>query len=67
MIDDKWNRSIVEKLLSRRLALVVAFTVATIAGLYYGKLSGSEFITSEGIILGLYKLADFLDKSKWTS
>lgn len=47
-----------ERYTSRKFGLAVAFTVATIAGLFLDKLDGGTFVASASLILGLYAAAD---------
>lgn len=46
---------------SRKFALAAAGSAASIALCWYGKLSGTEWVTVQSIILGLYKAANVLD------
>lgn len=47
-----------EKYLSRKFGLAVAALCVSSVALFTGDLSGGEYITVTGVILGLYKLAN---------
>jgi len=46
------------KYLSRKFIIVMSFTVATIAALFIGKLTGAEFVTLAGLLVGAFTVGD---------
>lgn len=47
---------------SRKFLLAAFFTLAGTAALYLGKLSGGEWISLAGLIVGLYGASDVADQ-----
>jgi len=62
---DDIGRDYASKFLSRRFWFAASYTAAGIAALYTGQLDGGDFVELAGIVLALYKLADFGDR--WLS
>jgi len=46
---------------SRKFGIAVFFTITTTIALFTGHLSGGEFISAVGLILGLYSAADVME------
>lgn len=46
------------KYISRKFVIVVSFTLATIAALFIGKLTGAEFVTMAGLLVGSFTAGD---------
>ena len=46
------------KYLSRKFIIVIAFTVAAIAALFIGRLTGAEFVTLAGLLVGSFTAGD---------
>lgn len=46
------------KYVSRKFVIVLAFTVATIAALFIGRLTGAEFVTLAGLLVGSFTAGD---------
>lgn len=46
------------KYLSRKFVIVASFTGATIGALFIGKLSGAEFVTLAGLLVGSFTAGD---------
>jgi len=46
------------KYLSRKFIIVMSFTIATIAALFIGKLTGAEFVTLAGLMVGAFTAGD---------
>jgi hypothetical protein len=46
------------KYLSRKFIVVISFTLATIAALFIGRLTGAEFVTLAGLLVGSFTAGD---------
>ena len=46
------------KYISRKFVVVAAFTIATIAALFIGRLTGAEFVTMAGLLVGSFTAGD---------
>lgn len=46
------------KFLSRKFIIVFCLTLATIAALFIGRLTGNEFVTMAGILVGSFTAGD---------
>jgi hypothetical protein len=46
------------KYISRKFVIVASFTSATIAALYIGRLTGAEFVTMAGLLVGSFTAGD---------
>jgi hypothetical protein len=46
------------KYISRKFVIVSAFTLATVAGLFIGRLSGAEFVALAGLLVGSFTAGD---------
>jgi hypothetical protein len=51
------------KYFGRKFLSVSAFTLATIAGLFIGKLTGAEFVTMAGLLIGTFTAGDVILKT----
>ena len=47
----------------RKYFLAIFFSVVSTLGLFFGKITGGEFVTLAGVILGLYGAANVATKS----
>ena len=47
---------------SRKFFLASLFSLASVAGLFFGQLAGSEFIAMAGVVLALYGAANVTEK-----
>lgn len=53
-----------EKFRSRKFFLACFFSVVGTFALFFGLMTGSEFIALSGLVLGLYGFANVMDKEK---
>lgn len=46
------------KYLSRKFIVVLSFTIAAVAALFIGRLTGAEFVTLAGLLVGSFTAGD---------